>query len=327
MMNTTRRRFIGITAAVSASALMPYAWSKNNPIEPTLWEGMALGANAQLRLYHPNRAMAEHLIQQALTEVTRLENLFSVYQENSQINQLNRTGTLQAPAADFVALLSQAQSMHRLTQGAFDPTVQVLWQRYAQHFTQYPKSETAPNVQDLISHVGLQHLSVSPTQLRFNRPKMAITLNGIAQGFITDRVTQILQQGGMQHALVNMGEIRHLDTLHQHPEFAKIKNPTGEGVLNDTRIPLNNQALATSGGYGTPFDAQGKFTHLFDPRTGNSRPRYQSVSVLAANATLADALSTAFAVSHERDILRVAQSTGAKVWLITLNGTLKPINV
>lgn len=323
-MQITRRRFIGITAAVSASALLPNAWAQSK-LEPVVWRGVALGADAELRLYHNNRAVAENLIQQALAEVNRLENIFSVYRENSQVSRLNRSGSLNAPSADLLAVLSQAQSIHSLTNGAFDPTVQVLWQHYANHFQRNPKSKTIPNLQAALKRVGLHNMLISPQKIAFKQKGMAITLNGIAQGYITDRVTHILQREGLNHALVDMGEIRHLDTLKQYADVAKIRNPHGNGVLPNQNIPLQNQALATSGGYGTTFDTEGKFTHLFDPRTGNSTPRYQSVSVLADSAAVADALSTAFAVSNEHIIKTAAQKSAAKAWLVMLDGAVKKI--
>lgn len=319
---TTRRRFIGITAAVSAAALMPRTFGQTAP-QPVIWQGTALGAAAELRLYHPDRSHAQNLINQALAETERLEKIFSLYRDDSELSRLNRQSSLKHPSADLLALLTQAQRIHRLTQGAFDPTVQVLWQRYAEHFAAHPDANTAPALQAALQRVGLHHLHLSAQTIAFTRPHMALTLNGIAQGYITDRITHILQRGGLNHALVNMGEIRHLDPQGRHPETAKIQNPRGQGTLTGQHIPLNNQALATSGGYGTLFDHQGRFTHLIDPRTGNSSPRYQSVSVLAATAATADALSTAFAVSSEAQIRAAARQAQAKVWLVRLDGSVQ----
>ncbi|EGK08337.1 FAD:protein FMN transferase [Kingella kingae] len=322
-MQTTRRRFIGITAAVSAAALLPTRTWAQAKTEPVVWQGVALGADAELRLYHPNRALAESLIQKSLAEVTRLEKIFSVYQDNSQVSRLNRAGSLHAPSADLLAVLNQVQRIHRITQGAFDPTVQVLWQQFAQHFSRQPNSQTAPNVQAALRRVGWKNVRVNSQHIAFTQANMAITLNGIAQGYITDRITQLLQNEGLTYALVDMGETRHLDTHKQHLQHAKIQNPKGNGTLQNVAIPVQNQALATSSGFGTPFDVAGKFTHLFDPRTGSSAPRYQSVSVLADNAALADALSTAFAVSSESEIQAAIQQTGAKAWLVLLDGSVK----
>lgn len=320
-MKTTRRRFIGITATLSATALLPQAFAQTSSLEPVIWRGVALGADAELRLYHPNRAIAEHLIQLSLNEVARLEKIFSIYRDDSQISQLNRTGILRNPSADLLSVLSQSRSLHSHTQGAFDPTVQTLWQRHAQHFAQFPNSHSAPNTQALRQRIGFQYVQFDGKQVAFQKPNMAMTLNGIAQGYITDRITQLLQQHGMKHALVNMGEIRHLDTLNQYAESAKIHQPRGNGVLPNIDIPLQNQALATSSPYGTTLDANGQFSHLFHPHTTDNRPRYQSVTVRAKQASLADGLSTAFAVSPERTIQTVAQKLGAKVWLVKLDGT------
>ena len=221
-------------------------------------------------------------------------------------------------------MLSQSRYVHRLTQGAFDPTVQTLWYLYADWFSRHPNSQTPPpHLAQAVQHIGFQHVQFSSREVRFTRPKMGITLNGIAQGYITDRITTLLEKAGLAHALVDLGELHHLDPQHRHPERVSVRDPKDP---NGTRfqIPLDNQALATSGGYGTYFDPDGKFTHLFNPKTGGSSPRYQSISVRADQAALADALSTAFAVSSESVIRNaVKQRPDIKAWAIALDGTVK----
>ena len=280
---------------------------------------MALGSGAELRLYHPDPAVAQSLIKRSLDEVARLEKVFSLYRDDSQIQQLNRTGSLKNPSPDLLAVLSQSRYVHRLTQGAFDPTVQTLWHLYADWFSRHPNSQTPPpHLAQAVQHIGFQHVQFSSREVRFTRPKMGITLNGIAQGYITDRITTLLEKAGLAHALVDLGELHHLDPQHRHPERVSVRDPKDP---NGTRfqIPLDNQALATSGGYGTYFDPDGKFTHLFNPKTGGSSPRYQSISVRADQAALADALSTAFAVSRNA----VKQRSDIKAWAIALDGTVK----
>ena len=95
----TRRRFIRITAATTAGALLPLAHAQTAApaVKPTLWQGVALGSGAELRLYHPNPAVAQSLIKRSLDEVARLEKVFSLYRDDSQIQQLNRTGSLKNP--------------------------------------------------------------------------------------------------------------------------------------------------------------------------------------------------------------------------------------
>ena len=124
---------------------------------------------------------------------------------------------------------------------------------------------------------------------------MSVTLNGIGEGYVTDRVVDLLRAGGVEHAMVDMGEIYALGTHPMgQPWSVGLEDPRAPEYI-DQRIPLADRAVATSGGYGTMFDPAGQFNHLFEPRTGRTSWRWLSVSVEAATTTEADALSTAFA--------------------------------
>ena len=85
---------------------------------------------------------------------------------------------------------------------------------------------------------------------------------------------------------------------------------------------MTNQALATSGGYGTAIDPAGRYTHLFNPRTGLARPRYLSVSVMAPSATMADALSTAFSHMPLEAAQAVVRELGLQAWFVMADGRL-----
>ena len=99
---------------------------------------------------------------------------------------------------------------------------------------------------------------------------MAITLNGIGQGYVTDRVVELLREGGVEHALVDMGETR---AIGDHPAGGAwsvgLEDPASPGQVLD-RIELIDRAVATSGGYGTQFDPAGRFNHIFDPADGST---------------------------------------------------------
>jgi thiamine biosynthesis lipoprotein len=145
---------------------------------------------------------------------------------------------------------------------------------------------------------------------------VAVTLNGIAQGYITDRVADLLRARGWSNVLVDLGELRALDG-HIDGTPWQITIP-GNGA-DDPWLPLTNGALATSASYGTVLDRAGRFGHLFDPRRGWVEPRYRSVTVLARDATTADALSTAFALMPPESIADVARAVDlAAVWTVDL---------
>ncbi|WP_454674788.1 FAD:protein FMN transferase [Achromobacter pestifer] len=324
-MNPTRRRFIGIAAASSlmlASLPMRRAAAA---IAPITWQGVALGADAELRIYHPDPDAARRLITQSLQELHRLESVFSLYRDDSALSRLNRQGFLNEPPADLLRLLSESRRCSQLTDGAFDPTVQPLWRLYAGYFAQAGALADGPAAADIaqaLSRVSYQDVMLDSRRIQLIKPGMGITLNGIAQGYITDRITDLLRQGGLERALVDMGEIRGLDTRASPSEWrVGLADPLApERIL--TGVPIRNQALATSGGYGTAIDAAGRHTHLFDPHTGSAQPRYRSVSVMASDATTADALSTAFSHMPLPATARIVQEQGLRAWFVLPDGQL-----
>ena len=297
----TRRRFIGISAAAAGLSLLPWGHAARAEAEGTVvtWNGIALGAVASLQIHHPDRATAEALIQRSVDELHRLERVFSLYREDSALVALNRRGVLEAPPAELVELLEAAHLYAELTGGSFDPTVQPLWALYADHFARpdaTPEGPPAAAVEAALAKVGIHGVLVNRDRIAFARRGMAVTLNGIAQGYITDRVVDILRGGGIAHCLVDMGESRALGSHSDgRPWEVGLADPDHPGRIAEA-IPLIDRAVATSGGYGFRFDRQGRFNHLFDPKTGRSAGRYSSVTVVMPTATAADALATAFSL-------------------------------
>jgi thiamine biosynthesis lipoprotein len=295
----TRRRFIGISAATAGLSLLPLGQAARAEAEVVTWNGIALGAVASLQIHHPDRAAAEALIRRSVDELHRLERVFSLYREDSALVALNRRGVLETPPAELVELLGAARGYAELTGGSFDPTVQPLWALYAQHFARpdaSPDGPPAAQVEAALAKVGLEGVLVNRDRIAFARRGMAVTLNGIAQGYITDRIVEVLRGGGIAHCLVDMGESRALGSHPGgRPWEVGLADPDHPGRIA-TAIPLVDQAVATSGGYGFRFDPQGRFNHLFDPKTGASAGRYSSVTVIMPTATAADALATAFSL-------------------------------
>jgi len=284
-----------ITAAVAGASLLPGASSART--EPLVWRGTALGAASSVTLYHPDEAAARALLADALAEVRRLEGIFSLYRADSALSRLNRDGALVAPPLELVALLGQARAISELTGGAFDATVQPLWQLYAEHFAGPNADPAGPGPAEIAAALELvdyRALQVASRAIRFARPGMAVTLNGIAQGYITDRVADLLRRAGLDRVLIDLGEIR---ALGRHPDgrpwTAGIAKPDGGGAML-AELALDARALATSAPAGTRFEPSGRHHHLFDPRSGRSEQGFASVSVLAPTAALADGLSTGF---------------------------------
>ena len=130
---------------------------------------------------------------------------------------------------------------------------------------------------------------------------MAITLNGIAQGYITDRVADLLTAQGLRQVLVDMGEIRALGGRRDGSGWpVHIAASSGNRLARRT-VLLDNRALATSATLGTTFDAAGRLGHIVDPRTGYPVSEPRQVTVEAPSATIADGLSTALCLMSGND--------------------------
>ena len=325
----TRRRFIRIAGIAAGLGLSPLAVRLGSAeAAPMLhrWSGVALGAEAQLQICHSDATAAAALVDLSLMEIRRLEKIFSLYDESSALRRLNRDGVLASPPQELVYLLNECETLSRATGGVFDATVQPLWDLYARHFSTDDADPTGPPAEAIraaVALVGHAGVRVAPHEIRLAHPGMAITLNGIAQGYITDCVADLLRAHGIGHTLVEIDETRALDGHPSgRPWTVGIKDPRYEGGILKT-LPLDNQAIGTSGGYGTQFDVAGHFNHLFDPATGACADRYLSVTVMASTATRADALSTAFSLIPVEQCASVLKTMGGTAaWFVGHDGVI-----
>lgn len=318
----TRRRLITVAAAAAGLPLLFKAGSAKARL--VTWEGTTLGAPSTIRLYHTDETKARAAIDHALAELARLEGIFSVYRADSAISRLNREGRLDAAPAEFRAQLSKSLDLARLSGGAYDPTIQPVWQVYFQHFTTGSADANGPARADLdaaLAQVGWQDVILDGETVAFRRPGMGLTLNSGAQGFITDRVADVLRAHGFTQMMVDMGEPRALSTKADgSPWRIGIANPA-DPARAVTEVDVVDKCVATSGGYGTLFDDAGRFTHLIDPHTGATAPAMLSVSVIAPDATRADGLATALLMvpaEHRQGLLRAAG--GEKAIFVTPAG-------
>lgn len=231
--------------------------------------------------------------------------------------RLNRMGAIEHPPFDLVRLLSQSQVISKATNGAFDPTVQPLFELFARHFAKYPDDANGPPEAALAEAracVDYRQVHVSSDLVSFNRPGMALTLNGIAQGYITDRIVEILRRDGFERFVADLGEPRAVGTHPSGRPWRIGLSAPGPDRQIVREIDIVDQAVATSAPLGTTFEKKGRFHHLFDPRDGRCASLHTAVSVIAPTAWLADGLSTAFAVMSSEEIERVAaEFSGVRV--------------
>ncbi len=297
MPTLTRRRFLTLTAALAVPM-------RAGAAQITEWHGTALGAEAAIWLDHPD---APAVIAGAVAEIGRLEDIFSLYRPASALSVLNATGRLEAPPFELLECLALCARVHGATAGLFDPTVQPLWQLYAARYAAGSGPERG-ELEEVLTRVGLRRVAFDSAAVVLERG-MALTLNGVAQGFIADKVAELLARQGLTDILINTGELRALGGM-----------PGGGGwpvgLAGGGAVSLTARALATSAPLGTVFDAAGRVGHILHPVSGlPAAPVWQTVSISAPTAALADALSTAACLMPDRATVEttVAGFEGARI--------------
>ena len=296
MSSLSRRRFLTIAAA---GAAVPTGALANVTAR---WRGVALGAQASMQLVGLTETQAAPVFAAVDQELNRLENIFSLYRDTSELSRLNRDGHLTAPSADLLNVLSMCSAVHDASNGVFDPTIQPVWAALA--------NGVSPD--QARRKVGFEAVRFDLSEVRFvgNVAGHAMTLNGIAQGAITDRVSVLLRAHGLRDVLIDMGEIaalgRRADGTHWQ---AGIADPTGQ---IHQRIQLADRALATSAPTGMTLR---EHAHIMHPAGRGVTRTLASVS--APTAAVADGLSTALClVDDTLAQTMVQQFPGARIELI-----------
>lgn len=302
MTRPNRRRFLTIAAGALGAAALP---AQAAPLHR--WQGIAMGARATILIAHPQ---AEAITARAEAEIARLEAIFSLFRADSALSRLNAAGRLEAPPFELLECLALAGQVHRASGGLFDPTIQPLWALYAQtHAARH--APTGDEIAAALGRTGWHRLRFDSAGVTMDLG-MALTLNGIAQGLVADRVADLLRAEGLDDILIDTGEMR---ALGGHPDGGAwpVSLQGGGGVA------LRDRALATSAPLGTVFDAEGRLGHILHPMTG--RPDagpWRRVSISAPRAATADALSTAACLMPRADaiVALVAGFDGARIEML-----------
>ena len=329
MMKGSRLSRRDVLKVVAASAALPVGVlglrASAGRLSPAQWHGETLGAVAAMTLWHRDEKFAQRTLARMRGEVERLELIFSLYRPNSGIVRLNRDGRIASPSPELVAVLDESRRIAAASAGAFDPTVQPLWNAHAAWFAGHPDFEGEPR-SAMIDHAraltGFDGVDAGSHAIAFARPGMAITLNGVAQGYITDFIADLLRNEGFDHAMVELGETRALGAAPDGKPFEVGLMKPGAVNIIDRKVQLADASLSVSGGYGFRF-GRSRAHHIFDPSSGLSPERLRDVAVIAPRATHADGLSTAIYVAGEAAAPRILASyPGARAILTRADGSV-----
>lgn len=241
-------------------------------------------------------AGSEHELSEALTAafaaLRAVERASSVYRSDSELSRLNSDGVLNAPSDHLRVLLSFARTLAAQTDGRFDPTVQPLWDHWAEA-TRLGVRPTRESLKPVLARVDWRKIHIAERRIEYSSRDTAVTLNAINQGYAADVVMDVLRQHGIGNALIDTGEF---GAQGRHPQGRAwrlgVRDPRRASGIALTLDPFR-QFSATSGDYKTYFSPDFADHHIFIPATGYSPPHWSSITVLAQSGLVADGLSTA----------------------------------
>jgi FAD:protein FMN transferase len=257
-----------------------------------------MGNRFEISVVSDDEQWANNLIDSAILEIRRIEELLTTFKETSQTNDVNANAGIRPVKVDkeVFDLVDRSIRISNLTQGAFDITYgsidKRLW-NFDTTMKTLPDRETAKQMVRLINYKNIV-LNEKEHTIFLKEKGMRIGFGGIGKGYAADKAKHLLQQNGVENGVVNAAG--DLITWGVQPSG----KPWTVGIAdpNSSHHPfsylnISDMAVATSGNYEKYALIDGKkYSHTIDPKTGYPVSGIKSVTIICASAELADALAT-----------------------------------
>ncbi len=313
------RRFYRVMCAVPVCVLI-LLLSACSDVPAVSRTGFALDTVVSITIYEAD-AHAESLLDDCFAEMERLESLFSAMLPDSDISRINNAGgapvTVAAETAELLTLSLQYAS---LSDGAFDITLRSVTELWDFSASVLPEADVLAAA---ASTVDYHNLTVSGTRVTLTDG--ALDLGGIAKGYIADRMRELLEEGGVTSALIDLGgNIVVCGSISGEDWRIGIKDPADVSELCAI-VTGQELSVVTSGIYERGFTLDGvRYHHLLSPETGMPvQNGLASVTIVCESSVQADALSTAcFVLGEERALELIGTWDGVEALFVRQDGTL-----
>lgn len=288
-------------------------------------EAAVMGTVISVEVFHQDPQIARHGIETVVGEMRRIDSVMSPFSETSELARVNAHAA-RAPmqiSRELFELIQRSLDFSRLTDGAFDITFASAGYLYDYREGKHPDRAQLEEITPLIDYHKLV-LDREQSTIFYGHPGIRIDLGGIAKGYAVDRSLQLVKQLGIEHALVTAGGDSAVagDRLDR-PWTIGVRDPRNKEKLVAV-IPLVDVAVSTSGDYERYFEEDGvRYHHIIDPASGDSARELRSVTIIGADATTTDALSTSvFVLGPEAGLALIDALPEIDAILIDRNGRL-----
>jgi thiamine biosynthesis lipoprotein len=280
----------------------------------------ALGTDISMLALHKDRDVARQALDDAFAELETIERVMSVYRPDSELSRLNRDGVIDNPHPYLVDIMKRSIDWSQRSNGDFDITVQPLWDLFMTAKKNGGKLPSDAEIDAARAKVGWKNIEVDAKRIRFTKAGMGATFNGIAQGYAGDKTAEAIRKRGVEHALLNTGEIAPVGRKgDDSPWVCGIQHPRKpDAYINLAK--LDGKCLATSGDYATYFSADFVYNHIFDPATGRSPLIFSSVTTVTDTCTNADALTKPLFVGGLERGMKLVEETKSEIFVVFKDG-------
>lgn len=287
-----------------------------------------MGSRFEITVVAEDSITANNHIDAAVLEITRIENLISSWDKNSQTSEINRNAGIQPIKidAELFNLIERALGISKLTDGAFDisyASMDRIW-KFDGSMKAMPSNE---EIQNAVAKVGFENILLNKdSSTVFLKTKgMKIGFGAIGKGYAADKAKALLIEKGVTSGIINASG--DMNTWGKQPDGSEwkvaITNPLNKNKAF-ALLPISNGAVVTSGNYEKYVTFEGKrYSHIIDPRTGLPSSGIISVTVFAPKAELADALATSvFVMGKEVGLDRINQLPKIECIIIDEEGNI-----
>ena len=256
-------------------------------------EEAIMGTRVAVELWSEDAALATRAMEAVIAEMRRTDALMSTYKPESQLSAVNAHAFERPVTVDpeIIDVVERALEFSRLSDGAFDITYASVGYLYDYRAHRRPSDEQVAAALPGIDYRQVQ-VDRERNTIRFLREGVRVDVGGIGKGHAVDRSIETLRELGIEHAMVNAGgDTRLLGDRRGKPWIVGVRDPRNEGRMV-TRLPLENEAISTSGDYERYFEEDGvRYHHILVPGTGDVARAVRSATVIGPDATLTDGLS------------------------------------
>jgi len=257
-----------------------------------------MGTFLSIEAFHLQDEGLSAIVETAFKEVSRIEQLLSRFQEDSQLFRINNSAWKEPQVIEFelFSLIAECVEFSKKTNGAFDITVAPLMELWhqAEREGQLPAEL---QVSELLLNIGSQNIALDKEAktIFFKNPLLKIDLGAVGKGYALDRAVQILKEKGIEKARLDFGgHLYYLVPDDFLGDYIGIRDPLkSEEII--TNLRLKNKSISSSANYERNFKIQNRaYGHLVNPLKGLPIENdIESVSIISDSAMQADILSTA----------------------------------